>query len=104
MSKKSTGSTTHTDLARLTAIRDADIAHDEDNPITMPDDWDGAVMKRGATVLGTVRVRGTQKAPTKIATSIRLSADVLEYFKSTGAGWQTKVDEALRDYVQAHSR
>lgn len=32
----------------------------------------------------------------KQAVSLRLSADVLEYFRSTGDGWQTRIDEALR--------
>ena len=40
--------------------------------------------------------RGPQKAPTKVAVSIRLSRDLVEAFKATGPGWQSKIDEALR--------
>ena len=40
--------------------------------------------------------RGPQKAPTKIAVSLRLSPDVVKHFKDTGPGWQTRIDEALR--------
>jgi len=40
--------------------------------------------------------RGPQKAPTKIPVSLRLSADVLQYFKDTGPGWQSRIDDALR--------
>jgi uncharacterized protein (DUF4415 family) len=40
--------------------------------------------------------RGPQKAPTKQMVSIRLSPDVLEHFRSTGPGWQTRIDETLR--------
>ena len=40
--------------------------------------------------------RGPQKAPTKKLVSLRLSPEVLSYFKSTGAGWQSRIDEALR--------
>ena len=36
--------------------------------------------------------------------SIRLSADVLEYFKSTGGGWQTRVDDILREYMAVQQR
>ncbi len=43
--------------------------------------------------------RGPQKAPVKERISIRLSRDVAEYFRATGDGWQTRIDEALRDYV-----
>ena len=48
------------------------------------------------------RVRGPQKDPTKIAVSIRLSPQVVEYFKSRGKGWQTQLDEVLRKYVASH--
>ena len=32
----------------------------------------------------------------KVAVSIRLDRDVVERFKATGAGWQTRMNEALR--------
>ncbi len=38
-------------------------------------------------------------AKPKQAISIRLSPDVLEYFRSSGKGWQTRLDDVLRDYV-----
>lgn len=46
--------------------------------------------------------RGPQKSPTKERISIRLSRDVAEYFRATGDGWQTRIDEALREYVSKH--
>jgi uncharacterized protein (DUF4415 family) len=42
------------------------------------------------------RSRGPQKAPTKVALSIRLSRDVVEKFKAGGPGWQSRMDKALR--------
>jgi uncharacterized protein (DUF4415 family) len=36
-----------------------------------------------------------QKAPTKVPMPIRLSRDVLGYFKRKGKGWQTRIDDAL---------
>ena len=42
------------------------------------------------------RARGPQKAPTKVAVSIRLSRDVVEKFKAGGPGWQSRMDRALR--------
>jgi uncharacterized protein (DUF4415 family) len=44
--------------------------------------------------------RGPQKLPTKVAVTVRYSAEVIEYFKSTGEGWQTRMNEALQDYVK----
>ena len=47
--------------------------------------------------------RGRQKAPTKVSTTIRLSPDVLEGFRSTGPGWQSRIGAALRQWLAAHS-
>ena len=38
-------------------------------------------------------------AKPKVSTTIRLSPDVIEYFKAGGRGWQTRIDEALRDWI-----
>jgi uncharacterized protein (DUF4415 family) len=35
----------------------------------------------------------------KIATQIRLSSEVVEFFKAQGRGWQTRIDAVLRDVV-----
>ena len=43
--------------------------------------------------------RGPQIAPVKERISIRLSREVADYFRATGEGWQTRIDDALRDYV-----
>jgi uncharacterized protein (DUF4415 family) len=40
--------------------------------------------------------RGPQKAPTKVAVSIRLSPEVISHFKAKGPGWQSRIDDALR--------
>lgn len=48
-------------------------------------------------------VRGPQKAPTKERVTIRLSPDVVERFKATGTGWQTRVDAALQDWLKRHN-
>ena len=42
------------------------------------------------------------KEVTKSAVSIRLSPDVVEAFRATGRGWQTRVDEALKDWLKSH--
>ncbi len=46
--------------------------------------------------------RGKQKKPTKQQVTIRLSPNVLEYFKNSGAGWQTRIDTALKNYISHH--
>ncbi len=44
--------------------------------------------------------RGKQKAPTKELISLRVSRDVLGRFRETGEGWQTRMDEALREWIE----
>ncbi|WP_210255046.1 BrnA antitoxin family protein [Bradyrhizobium symbiodeficiens] len=44
--------------------------------------------------------RGPNKAPTKTLVSLRLSPEVVEHFKSTGPGWQSRIDETLRKAVK----
>jgi uncharacterized protein (DUF4415 family) len=39
--------------------------------------------------------RGPQKAPTKKLVSLRLSPEVVDHFKASGPGWQTRIDETL---------
>lgn len=105
MNNDSIGKTTpidQTDWSKVVAMRDEDIPDDADNPRTSASDWEGAVLKNNGKVIGRVRTRGKQKKPTKISTTLRLSPEVMAYFKATGDGWQTRVDEALREYVKSH--
>jgi len=47
--------------------------------------------------------RGRPKADhPKIATSIRLSEDVLSRFRASGPGWQSRIDAALKDWLATH--
>ena len=52
--------------------------------------------------LASRKPRGAQVLPTKISTTIRLSKEVVEAFKSTGSGWQTRIDSALKDWLREH--
>ena len=50
-------------------------------------------------------LRGRPKSPNpKQLVSVRYSPEVLEYFKATGEGWQTRMDGVLRQYVSRRSR
>ena len=40
----------------------------------------------------------------KLLVSVRYSPEVIAYFKSTGEGWQSRMDIVLRKYVTRHSR
>lgn len=43
--------------------------------------------------------RGPQIAPVKQQVTLRLDADVLNTFRATGAGWQGRINDALRKAV-----
>ena len=40
--------------------------------------------------------------PVKKPVTIRLDADVLEWFKGQGHGYQTRINNLLRKYMEAH--
>ena len=42
-------------------------------------------------------------AVTKERITIRLSLEVVETFRASGDGWQTRVDSALKDWLKTHS-
>ena len=65
--------------------------NDPDNPAWTEDMLGAPVLKRG---------RGPQTTPTKILTSVRLDADILDFFKSKGAGYQSRINAALRMEVE----
>jgi len=42
--------------------------------------------------------------PRKVPVKINYDADVLEWFRSFGKGYQTKINAALREYMLTHCR
>ncbi|MHB1936057.1 MAG: BrnA antitoxin family protein [Acidobacteriaceae bacterium] len=48
--------------------------------------------------------RGPQKAATKEVVTIRLSRDVVERLRASGPGWQTRVDTALRQWIETQPK
>lgn len=75
---------------------------DKDNP-----GWSDQDAKRAIafdTLPGALqrKLPGRPKAAeTKERITIRLSPDVLDAFRGTGAGWQTRIDTVLKEWVVA---
>ena len=40
----------------------------------------------------------------KVLLSVRYSPEMIAFFKSTGEGWQSRMDGVLREYVEKNSR
>ena len=76
---------------------------DPDNPIWTKRDFDRSLNVEGlqlsevATALR--KARGPQKAPKKVAISIRLEPQIVAHFKKGGAGWQKRMEAALLKVV-----
>lgn len=74
------------ELAALAAKPDSEIDTSDMPPVT---DWAGAK-------------RGVFYRPIKQLLSLRLDADVVDWFKRQGEGYQTRINAALREYVERH--
>jgi uncharacterized protein (DUF4415 family) len=49
-------------------------------------------------------LRGRPKLENKkLLLSVRYSAEVVEFFRATGEGWQARMDGVLRQYVNTHT-
>jgi uncharacterized protein (DUF4415 family) len=72
------------ELDALAAMPDSAIDTSEMPPIT---DWSHAV-------------RGALFRPIKRPLSLRLDADVIDWFQSQGRGYQTRINSALREYME----
>jgi len=49
------------------------------------------------------KLRGRPKAAVnKERVTLRLSPEVVQAFRASGKGWQTRVNEALREWVKTH--
>jgi uncharacterized protein (DUF4415 family) len=80
-----------TDWARVKAMSQEEVerlADEEDGPL--PEGWESTI------VLG--------PAPRKRDVHIRLDADVLEWFRAQGTGYQTRINAVLRAFVDARRR
>jgi uncharacterized protein (DUF4415 family) len=76
-------------------VHDPECSYDPNDPAAVERFWKGATVRRPGQ-------RGPGKKAKKILLSLRYSREVVEYFKSTGEGWQTRMDEALKEWVEAH--
>lgn len=45
-----------------------------------------------------------RSASSKVLLSVRYSREVVDFFRATGDGWQSRMDGALKEYVARHSQ
>jgi uncharacterized protein (DUF4415 family) len=85
---------TMTDWARLNAMTDAEIEHNavDDELEHGFTDYEGPIWEGIPAPFGTG----------KKLLSVRIDHDVVEWFKSQGKGYQTRMNAALREYMERH--
>jgi uncharacterized protein (DUF4415 family) len=91
--KAAKASAGRTDWARINSMTDAEIermaAADKENPTTKQADWATATVGL---------------PPLKTPVNAKFDVDVVEWFKSQGRGYQTRMNGVLRRYMEAHRK
>lgn len=91
--KRARGEKSRTDWTRVDAMTDEDIVaamrDDPDWQDFIDIDWSKAV---------------AVTPPQKTAISIRLDEDIIDFFKATGKGYQTRINAVLRHFVTEQKR
>lgn len=90
MKKRSSSKASRTNWQRLRTTRDANIELTKEHPEFDP--------KHVARVV--VR-RGLRPVPPKTSLALRVDADVVEWFKAQGPGYQTRMNAVLRAFKEA---
>jgi len=91
MKRASISRKSRTDVKRLKSMKDSDIIIDRDAPAWTPDMFARAMVRKGL-----------EPTPKKSLLSLRIDADVLEWFRSQGRGYQSRMNALLRAYMKAH--
>lgn len=90
MKQKSSSRKSRTNFRRLRSMTDRDIGVTAEHP----------EMDLKHVARGIVR-HGLKVVQPKASVSLRIDADVLEWFKSGGSGYQTRMNAVLRAYKEA---
>jgi uncharacterized protein (DUF4415 family) len=71
----------------------------DDAPELGDDFFEHADLYEGNRLIRRGRPRGSGQ---KVSVTVRYDLDVLETFRATGKGWQTRMNDVLREYVRTH--
>ena len=90
MKKNSTSKQSETDWQRLDNMKDEDIDF-SDIPRLTPEFFVNGIVRKNFKVI-----------PKKHQLTLRIDQDVIAFFKEEGRGYQTKINQLLRAYMEAH--
>ncbi|MEC5293805.1 MULTISPECIES: BrnA antitoxin family protein [unclassified Aurantimonas] len=78
---------------------------DPDDAPELTDDWfEGATLHEGGVVKRLPGQRGPGKKRPKESVTLRLDPEILEHFRQTGEGWQTRINDTLKVTVLSKLR
>ncbi|HYU33128.1 MAG TPA: BrnA antitoxin family protein [Thermoanaerobaculia bacterium] len=92
MKKKATSPHSLTDWERVDRMRDEDIDF-SDLPEIPPERFARALVRKGL-----------KPVARKSQITLRIDADVLEWFRAKGSGYQSQMNAILRAYKEAHEK
>ncbi|MFT3745444.1 MAG: BrnA antitoxin family protein [Pyrinomonadaceae bacterium] len=91
MNKKDISQRSETDWARIDAMKDEEIDF-SDIPRLTPEFFANGILRRGLKPIAK-----------KSQLTLRIDQDVIEFFRGEGRGYQTKINQLLRAYMDAHT-
>jgi uncharacterized protein (DUF4415 family) len=108
MSAQRTSKASGTDWDRLRGMPDEeivadDVPYDPNDPDAVAAFWSGAqvsapaVSKRASEGASDLAETDTDET---VLVTLRLSPQVIRHFRATGREWQTKIDEALKEWIR----
>jgi uncharacterized protein (DUF4415 family) len=90
MKRKSSSPRSKTNYRRLRSQKSADVTLSAEHPQAELRHIVGGIVRKGLKV-----------APPKQSVSLRLDADVLDWFKDGGSGYQSRINAVLRAFKEA---
>ena len=90
MKKKSYSQASKTNFRRLPQMKAADVKVTPEHPELDVKEITGAIVRKGL-----------KPVPPKASVSLRIDVDVLDWFKSRGNGYQTRINAVLRAFKEA---
>ena len=90
MKNASSSNASNTDWARLKALKEEEIQLTDEHPEA-----------EVTHIVGGIVRRGLQPVSAKASISLRVDADVLDWFKEQGPGYQTRMNAVLRAFRDA---
>lgn len=92
-------------------VDDPDCPYDPNDPKAVEEFWKNAVVTHGGGIKAVREAlakrrgeRGAQKKPTKESITLRLDRSVVAYFRETGEGWQTRINDVLKRIVARRAK